>query len=109
MKYPNKKILLFFFSIYYFLILSTRSQSTVDEAVKKIVAEGGKAFGLQSHAGNQADREQLINFVKEKVGHLDILVLNAGVNPHTGRFLTIEERQMDKIFEVNFKGSFYTI
>ncbi|MBU6454709.1 MAG: SDR family oxidoreductase [Cyanobacteria bacterium REEB67] len=52
--------------------------------------------------------KKLIDHVKEKYGHLDVLFVNAGIakrNP-SGQ---VEEEQFDQLFNVNVKGPFFLL
>nr|CAB3237780.1 dehydrogenase/reductase SDR family member 4-like [Phallusia mammillata] len=47
--------------------------------------------------------------IVQRLGRLDILVLNAAVNPHAGSILQTSESVYDKIFDVNVKSTFMFI
>lgn len=73
------------------VIINSRNQHHVDEAVKKIRNSGGKAEGFVSHAGKAEDIKRLITFIKDKYGRLDVLVPNAAVSTHVGFSLDMSE------------------
>jgi dehydrogenase/reductase SDR family protein 4 len=103
------------------VILSSRKQKNVDDAVSKLQSEGLKACGLVCHVSKAEDRKKLFEEA-QKLGGLDILVSNAAVNPSMAPVLDVlkltfnspeltllfqcEEAAWDKIFEVNVKASF---
>ena len=56
-----------------------------------------------------ADDEALVGMVekaKEKFGRIDILVANAGVNPHFGPMASATEAEYDAIMRVNLRSTF---
>lgn len=82
-----------------------RRQSELDAAVKLI---GERVTGVQGDVSNLDDLDKLYHTVKQEKGHLDILCANAGI----GSFLPlgqITEEQYDKTFDVNVKGTLFTI
>jgi len=88
------------------VLISSRKQSNVDEAVKKLRSEKVEVEGMVCHVGKAGDRESLIGTALQKFGRIDILVNNAGMNPHFGSLLDVSESAWDKIFDVNVKAGF---
>lgn len=87
------------------VIITGRNQAALDEAVKKL---GGNATGIKADAANLADTDALVQQIKEKHGHVDILFVNAGVfftEPIGG----VTEQKFDEIMNINFKGAVFTI
>jgi NAD(P)-dependent dehydrogenase (short-subunit alcohol dehydrogenase family) len=87
------------------VIITGRSQQTVEETVKEL---GANAYGLVSDAGQMNDILQLPNQVQSIVPHIDILFINAGY----GKFAPIEavtENMFDELFNVLVKGAFFTV
>jgi len=66
------------------LVLSSRSQESVQEVADDIVAGGGKAVARACHAGHLDEIDALFNFVRDEFGRLDILINNAATNPYYG-------------------------
>ncbi|XP_066254223.1 dehydrogenase/reductase SDR family member 4 [Euwallacea similis] len=87
------------------VIVSSRKAKNVEDATQKLTNEGLEVTGLVCHVSNAEDRKKLFNQAK-KLGGLDILVSNAGVNPEMGGVLDCSESSWDKIFDVNVKSSF---
>nr|XP_023025827.1 dehydrogenase/reductase SDR family member 4-like [Leptinotarsa decemlineata] len=88
------------------VIVCSRQKKHVDEAVSKLREKNYNAFGVVCHVSNADDRKHLFEAAK-KLGGLDILVQNVGVNPAplTKVFDCVDEA-WDKIFDVNVKTSF---
>jgi NAD(P)-dependent dehydrogenase (short-subunit alcohol dehydrogenase family) len=88
------------------VVVSSRKQEHVTEAVEAIRASGGKAAGFPAHTGHTEEVASLVARTVEEFGGVDILVNNAATNPHFGPILTAEESHWDKILDVNVKGYF---
>ena len=91
------------------VIISSRNQKNVDEAVDQINQKGyaHKAEGMVMHVANKDDRQKVFDIIKEKYGFIDILVCNAAVSTHMGDIFTITEQQYDKMFDTNVKSTFF--
>ncbi|KAF2899499.1 hypothetical protein ILUMI_06671 [Ignelater luminosus] len=87
------------------VIISSRKQCNVDAAVSKLTAEGLNVIGLVCHVAKAEDRKRVFDEA-DKLGGLDILVLNAAVNPMAGMVLDCDESEWDKVFEINVKAAF---
>jgi len=91
------------------VVVASRNQAGVDEAVDAIEAEfPGRAFGKTCHAGQVEQVASLVDWTAEHVGDPTILVNNAATNPHFGPLLDAPEAAWDKTFQVNLKGYFET-
>lgn len=88
------------------VVVSSRKEKNVNEAVRALKMEGVIADGVVAHVGVDADRRNLIQFAVDRFGKLDILVSNAAVNPHHGDLLTITDSQWDKLLQINVRAAF---
>jgi NAD(P)-dependent dehydrogenase (short-subunit alcohol dehydrogenase family) len=86
--------------------VSSRKQEAIDQVAQEIRDAGGEAIAIQAHMGYFDQVEALVSQTVEEWGHLDIVVNNAGTNPHFGPLLTADEGQLEKILDVNLKGYF---
>ncbi|KAI3680470.1 hypothetical protein L6452_35241 [Arctium lappa] len=87
------------------VIISSRKQKNVDEAVKKLKAHGIEVLGLVCHVSNAQQRKDLIEQTVQKYGKIDVIVSNAAVNPSVDAILDSHESTLDKLWEVNVKTS----
>ncbi len=78
-----------------------RAASVADE----IRAAGGKSISMGGDASDAASIEAMYRRVLDELGSLDITVNNAGIYPFTD-FLEISEKELDKVFDLNLRGSF---
>ncbi|GGJ32402.1 SDR family NAD(P)-dependent oxidoreductase [Neoroseomonas lacus] len=69
-----------------------------------IAATGRKAVLVQGDVGAAASCAALVQAAIDGLGHLDVLVNNAGIFPRV-EFLQMTEAQWDAVLDVNLKGS----
>lgn len=87
------------------VIISSRKQKNVDEAVEQLKARGIKAIGVVCHVSNAQQRKNLIDRSIQRYGKIDVVVSNAAVNPSVETILETEEAILDKLWETNVKSS----
>lgn len=88
------------------VVIASRKQDGCDKVAKSICDGGGDAIGVAFHAGELTAPGKLLDAALSKFGKVDVLVNNAATNPHFGPFLTVEQGQWEKTFEVNLRGYF---
>jgi NAD(P)-dependent dehydrogenase (short-subunit alcohol dehydrogenase family) len=85
--------------------ISGRDRKTLDDAVK-VIGEG--TLAVVSDVRSLSDIDKLFQAVAKGLGKIDILFANAGV----AKFAPIgdsNEAFFDEIFDINVKGTFFTI
>ncbi|BFG27395.1 hypothetical protein CerSpe_136690 [Prunus speciosa] len=87
------------------VVISSRKQKNVDEAVQKLKAGGIEAFGVVCHVSNEEQRKNLISKTVQKYGKIDVVVSNAAANPSIDTILQTKESVLDKLWEINVKAS----
>ncbi|XP_011786204.1 PREDICTED: dehydrogenase/reductase SDR family member 4 isoform X3 [Colobus angolensis palliatus] len=78
------------------VVVSSRKQQNVDQAVATLQGEGLSVTGTVCHVGKAEDRERLVATAVKLHGGIDILVSNAAVNPFFGSLMDITEEVWDK-------------
>lgn len=92
------------------IVISSRKLKNVNRAVEQLKNLGyPQVHGCKCHVGVEMDRKNLLNETISTFGRIDILVLNAAVNPFMGKILDCPEKVWDKIFDVNVKSSFLLV
>eukprot|EP00037_Helgoeca_nana_P032391 m.413655 g.413655 ORF g.413655 m.413655 type:complete len:283 (-) comp29144_c0_seq1:206-1054(-) len=88
------------------LVISSRKQEAVDEAIAPLVARGFEVSGVACHQAKAADRARLIKFAVDKYGKIDVCVLCVGIQPGpaTGPTLSVPSEMFEKLFETNVKS-----
>jgi NAD(P)-dependent dehydrogenase (short-subunit alcohol dehydrogenase family) len=87
------------------VFISGRRRPQLDSAVREI---GDGVVAIQGDISNLADLDRMFATIREHSGRLDILFANAGL----GEFLPlglITEAHFDKTFDVNVKGTLFTV
>ena len=79
------------------------------EVLQSIQDAGGDAIFVQGDVSNKSSVDDFFDQVAEKFGKIDLVYANAGIDPPGSSFLDLTEDDIDKIFNVNFKGALYTI
>ena len=88
------------------IVISSRKQAQVDIVVSELKAKGLEASGCVCHQSKAEDRKALIDFTLATYGKIDVVVLNAAVQPGAanGPTLSVPDEMFDKIFDVNVKS-----
>lgn len=77
-------------------------------AAEVVAATGGTAFGVPAELGRISDIRALFQQAEERLGALDIAVLNAGVV--LGATIDqLDEATYDQVMNVNAKGTFFAL
>lgn len=88
------------------IVLNYRSSE--DKAIEleiELKELGVEVLRVKGDISKIADVENLINQAKEKFGHIDIMVNNAGITKDT-LILRMKEEDFDSVIDVNLKGVF---
>jgi NAD(P)-dependent dehydrogenase (short-subunit alcohol dehydrogenase family) len=86
------------------VVVSSRKLEGVQAVADEIKAAGGQALAVQAHVGHMNEIEAVVRQAVETFGRVDVLVNNAGINPHFGPLLSADEGQVEKTLDVNLKG-----
>ncbi|WOK95103.1 hypothetical protein Cni_G03810 [Canna indica] len=87
------------------VVISSRKQKNVDDAVEKLRSKGLDVIGVVCHVSNPQHRKDLVEKTIQKYGHIDIVVSNAAANPSVDSILDTSESLLDKLWDINVKSS----
>ncbi|XP_074289676.1 tropinone reductase-like 3 [Silene latifolia] len=87
------------------VVISSRKQKNVDEASEKLKSKGIQVLGVVCHVSSEPQRKNLIYQTIQKYGKVDVIVINAAVNPTPDTILNTKEAAIDKLWDVNVKAS----
>jgi NAD(P)-dependent dehydrogenase (short-subunit alcohol dehydrogenase family) len=82
-----------------------RRQDALDAAVTRI---GRNGTGVQGDSADLADLDRLFATVRQEAGSVDVLWASAGAGEQ-GRLGEISEEQFDAAFDLNAKGTLFTV
>ncbi len=89
------------------VVVASRKLDACEAVAAEIEKLGGKALAVAAHTGKPDQLENLVDKTLGHFGRIDVLVNNAGTNPHFGPTMDIEKAAWDKTFEVNLDGVFF--
>ncbi|ONK78963.1 uncharacterized protein A4U43_C01F1470 [Asparagus officinalis] len=87
------------------VVVSSRKQKNVDEAVEKLKSKGVECLGIVCHVSNSQQRKDLVEKTVQRYGKIDIVVSNAAANPSIDNILDMKESVLDKLWDINVKAS----
>src|SRR6202046_2135953 len=88
-----------------YVFIAGRRQQELDAALKEI---GHEAVAIKADVSSIADLAQMFETVKAAKGRIDVLFANAGIYEFTP-FGTISEDTYDRMFDINVKGTLFTV
>src|SRR6202171_3855249 len=88
-----------------YVFITGRRQEELDKAVATL---GSGDTGVQGDISNVDDLDRLFATVQAEKGHVDVLFANAGIG-NMSPLGAISEEQFDKVFNVNVKGTLFTV
>lgn len=89
------------------VVLFGSRQESVDKAINSLKEENNnyEVFGLFPNLSNETEVKKAFEIVKEKYGHIDILINNAGISSSTP-LTNYTEEEAEKIINLNIKSVF---
>lgn len=102
----GKEIALSFISEGATVIVASRSEKRVKEMHKLFEEIKHNGCSLQVDITDKYDVEQLMEYVHDKYGHIDILLNSAGFFPITD-MINISEEKWTKVMDINLNGAFW--
>lgn len=79
----------------------------LDETLRQIAAERGQAKAYIVDVGKKLPVETMINHILDDWGRIDVVINNAGVEPHVP-LLDMDDWDWQRTLEVNLSSAFYT-
>lgn len=89
------------------VVIASRRLDNLEPVATTIRESGGLVTPIACHAGDLDAIDALLAETAAGPGIPDIVVCNAATNPHFGPMTEIEMSAVDKVIEVNLRGSFY--
>ena len=86
--------------------VTARTAAQLQEVVAAIEAAGGRAIAVAADVSNRDDVERLVAETEAKLGPVDILINNGGVQEKGGPLWEIDPEMWRRTIEVNLYGQF---
>ena len=88
------------------IVISYRSSAReARDAVTALKQHGGQALAVRADLAKPSDVQRLMSRIRQRFGHLDVLV-NSAANFDRTPFATLTERDWDHALDTNLKGPF---
>ena len=87
------------------VVITGRDEKTLSASQKEL---GAQALAIKADVSKITDTEKVMQRVGERFGHIDVLVLNAGIFK-VAPIPMITEEMFDETFDINVKGVFFTM
>ncbi len=84
----------------------SKSQEKAQQAVSEIIGLGSKAIMVKTDVSQSSEVKKMVETCINTFGSIEILVNNAGILPF-GPIEEITDAILDRVFRVNFYGTFY--
>lgn len=90
------------------VVISSRKADVCEEVTAEInAAGGGKAVSIPCNISHKEQLQALVDKTREELGHIDILVCNAAVNPFYGPLSEIPDTAFEKILHCNITSNLW--
>ncbi len=85
-----------------------RAEAEVAEVLEDLREEGAEVLYCAGDVSVAADRQRMLDAVRDRFGRLDALINNAGItSPGRKDILEADEEAFDRVVGVNLKGPFF--
>lgn len=95
------------------VVVSSRTGEACTAVASEINAEladgPGGAIAIPANIGRKEELERLVGATRAALGHIDILVCNAAVNPHFGPMSELPDRAFEKILSTNILSNHWLV
>jgi NAD(P)-dependent dehydrogenase (short-subunit alcohol dehydrogenase family) len=88
------------------VVVCSRKQDACTRTAQQIQdATGIEVLGLACHVGQWETVAGFVDGIVSRLGGVDVLVNNAGINPTSSPLVTVDRNLWRKVFEVNVEGA----
>ena len=79
------------------------NEAVAQETVEKVEALGRKALKIKADVGNADEVQAMVDEAHAAIGHIDVLVNNAGIT-RDGLLIRMKDSDWDDVLNINLKG-----
>jgi len=91
------------------VVLTGRRREPLEAVAKRIHGAGGVAHVHEGDLGKSSTTERIAGFIREKLGRLDVLVNNAGINIADRQWSKLKPAAIEDVVAANLNGAFYCV
>jgi dehydrogenase/reductase SDR family member 4 len=89
------------------VVISSRKAEACERVCKELMAEGFEAIAIPCHIGTAEDRQRLVEETLKVYGRIDVLVVNAAVNPLFAPLQDTPDDIWHKVLDTNLTGALH--
>ncbi|MCA1404211.1 SDR family oxidoreductase [Ensifer sp. IC3342] len=86
-----------------------RTRSQLEDCASEIGAAGGEALVLEADVADELEMRNAVKTLVREFEHLDVVVVNAGINGVWAPIDDLKPFEWDKTIAVNLRGTFLTL
>lgn len=86
--------------------VAARTEEQIGETARRIEAAGGRGLAVAADVADRRAVERMVAVVQERLGPIDLLVNNAGVDDAVGPIWEVDPDRWQRELEVNLHGPF---
>lgn len=87
-----------------------KDRDAAEQVVQEAKKHGTRIESFKADLGKSAEAKKLVDFTRERLGRVDILVANAGIwNHENAPIESLAEREWDEMIRVNLKGVYTAV
>lgn len=91
------------------VVLTGRTKSKLDTVAARIKTAGGTAHVKPADMGKAAAVQKVADFIQQKLGRLDVMVNNAGLNITERRWSNLKPEGVKELVEGNLTSAFHGV
>jgi len=91
------------------VVLTGRRREPLEAVAKRIHGAGSAAHVHEGDLAKASTTERIVGFIKEKLGRLDVLVNNAGINIADRQWSKLKPAMIEDVVAANLNGAFYCV
>ena len=91
------------------VVLTGRTKSKLDQVAARIKTAGGAAHVKPADMGKAAAVQKVADFIQQKLGRLDVMVNNAGLNITERRWSNLKPEGVKELVEGNLTSAFHGV
>lgn len=92
----------------YVVVNYNGNRDAAEETLQEIQENGGSGELMQFHVAEHDRVQEAVADIADRLGRIDVLVNNAGIN-RDGLIMKMKESDFDDVINTNLKGAFHTI